>query len=83
MESTRSPLRQRSATDIAASLGRLRAKMIRQNFIRSGIDKQFNKFFVYNKYDIIAGRSLMLIRFPSCVFRAIIIVQKGNSLFCF
>ena len=36
------------------SLDRLRNKMIRQNFLRSGIEKQFNKFVVYNKYDIIA-----------------------------
>ena len=37
-----------------SSLGKLKAKMIRQNFNREGINKQFNKFFVYNKYDIIA-----------------------------
>ena len=36
------------------SLGRLKSKMIKQNFNRQGIDKQFNKFFVSKRYDIIA-----------------------------
>ena len=36
------------------SLGKLKSKMIGQNFKSQGIIKQFNKFFVCRRYDIIA-----------------------------
>ena len=36
------------------SLSELRTKMIQQQFSKIGIEKEFKKFFIKNKYEVIA-----------------------------